>query len=163
MISQISIVSKEPEPEVYASRYAIQWPQGINNNEELNQQNPEKVLELATDLKQIQNYILKSIRAVLLPVYIIKFASLFICMGNVKFKDYIFLGKLIMIIKIILFIVSFNTWLVSLKIGTKYIKHCFFTIITIELLPIVKFNPFFIQDDRKEAIGNSEIDHVCSC
>ena len=99
----------------------------------------------------------------LLPVYIIKFASMFICIRNVKFKDYIFLGKLIMIIKIILFIVSFNTWLVSLKIGTKYIKHCFFTIITIELLPIVKFNPFFIQDDRKEAIGNSEIDHVCSC
>ena len=57
----------------------VEWPIGISNNEDLSQINPAEILNRSVNSIEIQNYILNTIRVLLVPVFILKYCELLIC------------------------------------------------------------------------------------
>ena len=71
--------------------------------------NPADVLERSINSIDIQNYILNTIRMLLVPVFILKLADLFICSSESKASEYwtIFMGNK----------VANNVWVLSANSG----------------------------------------------
>ena len=107
------------------------------------------MLRINVNSNEIQLYILKSIRYIMIPVLIYKIYNVFSC-NNFDSIQYSWLGIFLRLFKLILLCTSLYLWMMSWKIGTKNMKLCFFLNILLNLLPIVKQSDFFLTESSKE-------------
>lgn len=93
--------------------------------------NPADVLERSINSIDIQNYILNTIRMLLVPVFILKLADLFVCSSESKASEYTYIGQFLWVIRLLIMFGSSLLIVASFKFGLKLVRPCFFSMVVV--------------------------------